>query len=112
MSLNEIITKFQNEIPKFKTVFERELNKQSKANTFNFKNIYENTSPKFNDEEQKKLKLEAAEFWDQMNNIKTVLATSVAIAAIAAAGFWAVAWLGGISYHEQLQHLLQQQLWE
>lgn len=62
MSLNEIMTKFQNEIPKFKTVFERELNKQSKANIFNFKNIYENTSPKFNDEEEKKLKLEAAEF--------------------------------------------------
>lgn len=98
MSLNQIITKFQNEIPKFKTVFERELNKQPKTNAFNFKSIYKKTSPKFNNnEDEKKLKLEAAEFWNQLNNIKNVLATSVAIAAITAAGFWALAWLGGIS---------------
>lgn len=100
MSLSEIIDDLKKEIPKFKIVYERtvikvllQLISKQPIEIANNKII----SSKFNSEEEKKLKLEAAKFWDQLNNIRKGLATAIAISAAAAAAFWALAWLGGIS---------------
>ncbi|WP_338987797.1 hypothetical protein [Spiroplasma endosymbiont of Dasysyrphus albostriatus] len=100
LSFNQMISKFKNEIPKFKTVYDREINKVFKKN---FKKEFSNmrSDLKINNIirfiDESKTKKEALEFWNKLNEVKIGFITSAAIFAILAAGLWTTAWLGGIS---------------
>lgn len=103
MSLNEILSKFRKEIPKFEIVYQRTkkdfFNKNEKhIRSINSINFYKKYIKPIVGVQDDKMQKEALDFWAKLDVFKNQFITTAAIAAILAAGFWAAAVAtGGIS---------------
>lgn len=94
MSLNEILNKFRKEIPRFEIVYNRTkqdfYNKNEtyikSMNNINFYKKYIKLTMSIDED---KMKQEALDFWEKINDFKNQFITTAAISAILAAGFWA-----------------------